>query len=303
MSSRLLNRLTTIASLACLLLTSGVTCAIPVTRGYIPFSYHTLPPAPAHQPYRTYYEVWGRLHCGKEPLIALHGGPGAGCDYMKPGYGDLANLTGRPVVLYDQIGCGRSSHIPDSLGNDTIWDIEMFMAEFNNLVTRLGIKEYSMAGHSAGAMFAGYWGSRAFKGKYPARRGLQKLILASGPARMSDWHDSVLGLVQAMGPDVSDPILNASETGDYSSPEYQAAIDVFYGEHFCRLDPFPPLLQSSFQNLEDDPTVYVTMNGPDEINTTGNLKGRQSIPVPRLFRIQRVQTPGYLNQLLTPSSA
>ncbi|KAB5511138.1 Alpha/Beta hydrolase protein [Coniochaeta sp. 2T2.1] len=224
-------------------------CAVPVTTGYVPFSYHTLPPAPGDQAYRTYYELWGSLDSDKAPLIALHGGPGADCDYMRPGYGDLANVTGRPVLLYDQFGCGRSSHIPNSQGNNTIWDIEMFMAEFNNLVTALHIKTYSMAGQSSGASFAGV-----------------------GPARMSDWHVSVLGLVNAMGPDVSGPILEASETGNFSSPEYQSAINAFYAQHFCRIDPFPPLLQSSFQNIDDDPTVYTTMNGPDEINTTGNMR-------------------------------
>ncbi|KAB5515134.1 Alpha/Beta hydrolase protein [Coniochaeta sp. 2T2.1] len=247
-------------------------CAVPVTTGYVPFSYHTLPPAPGDQAYRTYYELWGSLDSDKAPLIALHGGPGADCDYMRPGYGDLANVTGRPVLLYDQFGCGRSSHIPNSQGNNTIWDIEMFMAEFNNLVTALHIKTYSMAGQSSGASFAGVWGSRAYKGNYPARQGLKNLILASGPARMSDWHVSVLGLVNAMGPDVSGPILEASETGNFSSPEYQSAINAFYAQHFCRIDPFPPLLQSSFQNIDDDPTVYTTMNGPDEINTTGNMR-------------------------------
>ncbi|HQQ11949.1 MAG TPA: hypothetical protein PK855_02240, partial [Bacteroidales bacterium] len=39
------------------------------------------------------------------PLIIVHGGPGASHDYLL-NLGELAN--GRPVVFYDQLGCGNS---------------------------------------------------------------------------------------------------------------------------------------------------------------------------------------------------
>ncbi|KAB5582948.1 Alpha/Beta hydrolase protein [Coniochaeta sp. 2T2.1] len=212
------------------------------------------------------------LESHKAPLVFIHGGPGAASYYAVDGWGAYANKTDRPVILYDQIGCGRSSHSPDTMGNDTIWNTELFMAELNNLLLSLKIESHVLTGHSWGAIAAGSWGSYAFDGQYPARAGLKKLILTSGPARMSDWVDSVVKLVKAMGPEVSGPLLNASETGDYSSPEYLQAKDKFYREHLCRMDPWPQGLVDSFANIEEDPTVYVTMNGPDEVNVVGNLK-------------------------------
>ena len=62
--------------------------------GYMPF--HGL---------RTYYRVVGDLNSGKKPLILLHGGPGSSHDYFEvlDGLGEE-----RPLVMYDQIGCGES---------------------------------------------------------------------------------------------------------------------------------------------------------------------------------------------------
>src|SRR2546429_7828152 len=52
---------------------------------------------------RTWYRVSGKP--GRTPLVALHGGPGSTHNYFAP----LERLAGeRPVVLYDQLGCGRS---------------------------------------------------------------------------------------------------------------------------------------------------------------------------------------------------
>ncbi|MGZ4596740.1 MAG: alpha/beta fold hydrolase, partial [Actinomycetes bacterium] len=62
---------------------------------------------------QTWYRIDGDLHGadGPAPLVVLHGGPGATHDYLTP----LAELArdGRAVVLYDQLGNGRSTHHPD----------------------------------------------------------------------------------------------------------------------------------------------------------------------------------------------
>jgi L-proline amide hydrolase len=61
----------------------------------------------------TWYRVVGDLKSGKTPVMVLHGGPGAAHNYCIP-IAELIAQTGRACVLYDQIGCGNSTHLPDA---------------------------------------------------------------------------------------------------------------------------------------------------------------------------------------------
>jgi pimeloyl-ACP methyl ester carboxylesterase len=67
--------------------------------------------------------IWYRC-VGRDgiPLLVLHGGPGAGHDYLEP----LEALAAdRMVVFYDQLGCGKSDR-PD---DPSLWRMERFVAE------------------------------------------------------------------------------------------------------------------------------------------------------------------------------
>ena len=57
------------------------------------------------------YQIWyRRVGTGGIPLLTLHGGPGAGHDYLEP----LERLTtDRSVIFYDQLGCGKSDQPDD----------------------------------------------------------------------------------------------------------------------------------------------------------------------------------------------
>ena len=55
---------------------------------------------------------WMRVGTGSgTPLLLLHGGPGAAHLYLLP-LGALADE--RPVIFYDQLGCGQSDSPQDS---------------------------------------------------------------------------------------------------------------------------------------------------------------------------------------------
>ena len=78
---------------------------------------------------RTWYRVTGEG--GRTPLVCLHGGPGSTHNYFRP----LERLAAeRPVVLYDQLGCGRSDR-PDDVG----WSLEIFTEELQHLRDHLGL--------------------------------------------------------------------------------------------------------------------------------------------------------------------
>jgi len=99
--------------------------------------------------WQTWYRITGDLHSGKTPLVVAHGGPGCTHDYLLA----LAKLadTGRPVVHYDQIGGGRSTHMPERGGD--FWTVDLFLDEITNLLTFLGINDrYFLLGQSWGGM-------------------------------------------------------------------------------------------------------------------------------------------------------
>ena len=60
--------------------------------------------------------------------------------------------------------------------------------------------------------------------------------------------------------------------GTIHDPEYLAAAQVFYDRHVCRVVPNPEEVQRSTEQFTQDPTVYLTMNGPTEFHCIGTIK-------------------------------
>lgn len=219
------------------------------TTGQVPF-----------REYRTWYRITGELGAGV-PLVVLHGGPGCTHNYVL----SLARLAySRPVVHYDQLGCGKSTHLRDA--DPGFWTVELFLDELDNLLAHLGIAgEYDLLGQSWGGMLAA---------EHAVRRppGLRRLVIADSPASMQTW-SAEAGKLRAQLPDDVRAALERHEaTGDYENPEYKAATDVFYARHVCRIVPNPPEVQATNQALADDPTVYNAMNGPNEFHVVGSLR-------------------------------
>ncbi len=210
----------------------------------------------------TWYRVEGDLHNGLTPLVLLHGGPGAAHNYLIPMI-DLLTSTGRAVVLYDQIGCGLSTHLPDAPKD--FWTPELFMEELQLLLNHLGIaNSYALLGQSWGGMLG-----MQFATHNPL--GLAALVVADSPAGMEIWVSEAAKLRALLPPEVEATLQEHEAAGTTSSPEYIAAMDVYYGRHLCRV-PMPPDVVASFAQIDEDPTVYHTMNGPSEFHCIGSLK-------------------------------
>lgn len=210
----------------------------------------------------TWYRVEGDLTNGQTPLVLLHGGPGVAHNYLIP-IAELVKPTGRAVVLYDQIGCGLSTHLVDAPSE--FWTPELFMEELQLLVTHLGISDnYAILGQSWGGMLG-----MQFASKKPS--GLQALVVADSPAGMEIWVSEANKLRALLPAEVEATLQLHEGAGTTDSPEYLAAMDVFYAKHVCRI-PMPPDVLASFAQLNAEPTVYHTMNGPSEFHCIGTLK-------------------------------
>jgi L-proline amide hydrolase len=210
----------------------------------------------------TWYRVTGDLASGKPPLLCLHGGPGAQSDYIHP-FDALAE-TGRAVIQYDQFGCGRSTHRPDAPAD--FWSVQLFIDELDALIAHLGIgRAYHVLGQSWGGMLGAEHAVRR-----PA--GLRGLVIANSPANMRTWVAEANRLRAALPPEVQATLLRHEAAGTTAAPEYEAAVNVFYERHLCRVVPFPQPLRDSFAGLAAEPTVYHTMNGPSEFHVVGHIR-------------------------------
>ena len=211
---------------------------------------------------RTWYRVTGDLDSGAVPLVVLHGGPGCTHDYLLR----LSALArdGRPVIHYDQIGNGRSTHLPDA--DPSYWTVELFVAELDNLLAGLGIADsYHLLGQSWGGMLGA---------EFAVRRpgGLQRLVIADSPASMQLWSEAADSLRAGLPAEVEAALRRHEKAGTTDSPEYHQAMLVYYDRHVCRISPNPPEVAASFAAIEDNPTVYHTMNGPSEFHSIGSLR-------------------------------
>jgi proline-specific peptidase len=225
------------------------------------------------------YRVWyGRVGEGGVPLLTLHGGPGAGHDYLE----SLEALAAdRMVVFYDQLGCGHSDR-PD---DPSLWRMDRFVDEVDAVRSALGLEQIHLLGSSWG-------GWLAIEYMLSGARGVLGLVLASTSASVSQFVSEAERLKAALPPEVHETLRRHEDAGELHHPEYEDAVMEFYKRHLCRLDPWPGPLIRSVENLEGN-QVYETMNGPNEFYVIGNLKdwdrtGRLGeIGVPTLVTVGR----------------
>ncbi len=88
--------------------------------------------------------------CGNqdgEPVVFLHGGPGAGCELY---HRQLFDPEKYRIILFDQRGCGRS-HPHASLENNTT---QHLISDIEKIRTELGINKWVVAGGSWGSTLA-----------------------------------------------------------------------------------------------------------------------------------------------------
>lgn len=230
------------------------------------------------QGHQTWYRVTGELASGRLPLVVAHGGPGCTHDYVDS-FKDLAE-RGWPVVHYDQLGNGRSTHLRAI--DPGFWTVELFLDELNNLLRHLGIRQYVLLGQSWGGMLAAEHGVRQ-------PEGLRGLVIANSPASMALWREAAAGLRAELPAEVQATLDRHEATGTTDSPEYRAASQVFYARHVCRVQPLPAEVARTFAAIDADPTVYHAMNGPTEFHVIGSLRDWSVIE-----RLERIQVPTLL---------
>jgi proline iminopeptidase len=196
-------------------------------------------------------------HAKGIPLVVVHGGPGASHDYLEP---LEAFASERPVVFYDQLGCGNSDR-PD---DNSLWVIERFVDELHQIREALGLGQVHLLGQSWGASLVAEY----MLTKQPV--GVAGLLLAGPLLSTSRWMEDQRKWVSDLPVNVQEIIRRTEDSGDFASKEYQEAMMVFYGRHVCRMEQWPECLNRTFEKL--NLSQYLHMWGPSEFTVTGTLK-------------------------------
>lgn len=190
------------------------------------------------------------------PLLLLHGGPGAGHDYLEP-----MGLLGdeRPVIFYDQLGCGKSDKPDDA----ALWQMSRFVDEVAAVRQALGLDRIHLLGQSWG----GWLAIEYMLGKPD---GIASLTLSNTSASAHGFEEGARSRVAGLPASVREVIEKHEANGTTDSPEYMAASFAFMQAHVCRIQPWPEYLARTGINVQTTPT-YSHMWGPSEFTMTGNL--------------------------------
>ncbi|MBI3872416.1 MAG: proline iminopeptidase-family hydrolase [candidate division Zixibacteria bacterium] len=203
---------------------------------------------------KVWYRVVGE---GKgTPLLVLHGGPGVPSYYLKP-LGALG--SDRPVIFYDQLGCGHSPGADDS----TLWTIPRFLRELDAIRSALKLADVDIYGHSWGSILAFEYASA-----HP--KGVHCLILAGPALDIPQFQRDADSLLLQMPDSIQQVVNQTVKAGAFESPEYQAAVMQYYQKFLARRQPWSADIDSSFAQI--NPKLYAYVNGPSEFTLTGTFR-------------------------------
>jgi proline iminopeptidase len=225
---------------------------------------------------KVWYKIFGSDK-KKAPLLLLHGGPGFPSYYLTP----LETLaTDRPIIFYDQLGCGRS----DKPGDTALWKLSRFVEELVTIRTELRLDSIHLFAHSWGTILAA-----EFLSTQP--KGIKSIIFAGPIFSTNQYLQNVNELKLALPTNIRDTLLLHEKNGTIFSESYQNAYNEFSKRHWCRKYPYPKEIEESINHTSTP--VFNTMWGHYEFYCTGNLKDfeRRSvlkeIKMPTLFTCGR----------------
>lgn len=204
---------------------------------------------------RVWYRVVGTGSA--QPLLILHGGPSIPHDYLE----SLEALADeRPVIFYDQLGCGKSDRPEDVI----FWKIERFADELCQVCRALKLEQFHLFGHSWGTILA-------TECAISHRTNLTSLILASPYLNFPHWFKTILPkLVSELPTALQSALAKQLANDTVDSPDYKVVVDEYNSRHLCLLDPLPDALLRAVAGANWE--IRKTLFGVDEFHADGPLK-------------------------------
>ncbi|MEQ8358408.1 MAG: proline iminopeptidase-family hydrolase [Cytophagales bacterium] len=220
-------------------------------------------------------KIWYRIiGSGTEtPILALHGGPGGKSRYFYP----LSSISNeRPLILFDQLGSGKSDHHQDT----SLLHVDNFIEQVKLLKDEIGLENFYLLGQSWGSALA-----LEYYLKHP--EGIKGLIF-SGPYFSTElWEKDADILISSLSDSIQGIISEAEMSENFDTPEYRYADSVYWSK-FGRRNPWS-LHPLDDGKAESNKFIYNYMWGPSEFTALGTLKNYDNhqnlskIKIPTLF--------------------
>lgn len=221
---------------------------VKVKDGYLPFGQ-----------WQTYYRIVGEPTAAA-PLVLLHGGPGSSHNYFEV-LDALASKSHRQLIMYDQLGCGKSS-IPDQ--QSEVYTAATWVKELINLREQLHLDRIHLLGQSWGGMLAIIY----LCDYHPT--GVQSVILSSTLSSARLWSSELHRLIKFLPESEQAAIKTAEENNDFTSKAYRAANQHFMELHAAKVTADSP--EPLRRPVRGGAQAYLTAWGPNEYCPNGNLR-------------------------------
>ena len=206
------------------------------------------------------HDVWVKqVGSGPIAVLTLHGGPGMSHYYFEC-FEEFLPSHEFTFWYYDQLGCGFS----DKPDDPSLWTIERYREEVEQVRRALGLERFVLYGHSWGGLLG-----MEYALKY--QQHLAALVVSNMTASTAAYVEHAKEIRARLPADVIAKMQAFEARGDYHAPQYEELLrTTLYRQHFCRLDPWPEPVERTMRFLNGQ--VYETMQGPDEFNIVGNYK-------------------------------
>ncbi|MEM1197504.1 MAG: proline iminopeptidase-family hydrolase [Pseudomonadota bacterium] len=214
---------------------------------------------------RVYVRVNGAVESAdKIPAIFIHGGPGG----THTGFAAMLALAkDRPIILYDQLGSGKSDR-PDNPAN---WRVERFVEELETVRAALGAQKLHLVGVSWGAAVA-----LEYSAKYPERAA--STVLGGTFISTPHWLTDANLLVEDLTAQQRSTLRACeSDNAPDDAPDEDlcdAIYDRVYSRHYQRPDYGEALREyrKKYGGEGRNSLIYNSMWGPSEFRSTGTLR-------------------------------
>jgi len=192
----------------------------------------------------------------KTPLVMVHGGPGFPSYYLTSLIAELSK--DRPVIVYDQLGSGRSGKLDDTSRMTVAAQLEDLKA----LLAHIGIDKFYLYGHSYGTILALEY--------YLQQPQQPKALIFASPCFSSDrWEKDADTLIATLDT-TSKRVLQEAKAGKVSdSSLYKKAMDMYFASFYNRKTNAN--IDSSIQYSGNK--LYSKIWGSVEFSADGELKG------------------------------